>query len=124
MLVNAPYGPSTNTRLPGWRPRSPALVVPTAFAVSRRCLPSGAAESENGLACHQPLWSGKRQMQNWPARAGSLSRSRPVTYTEVAFGPSGTTPATRNACRALRRSGITTRPTTNAPITSAHTVHQ
>ena len=47
-----------------------------------------------------------------------------MTYTEVTVGDSATTPATRNACRALRRNGMTTRPTTSAPTTSAHTVHQ
>ena len=69
-VVNAPYGPSTRTRDPTGRWRSPALVAPTAFAVRRSPRPSGASDRENGFACHQPKWPGKRQMQNWPARAG------------------------------------------------------
>ena len=75
-VVNAPYGPSAKTRVPTGRWRSPALVVADGLRgqPQRRGRP-GAADSENGLACHQRLWPGNRQMKNWPARAGSRSRS-------------------------------------------------
>lgn len=94
--VNAPYGPSTNARLPTRMCRRPALVLPTALAVRRNVRPSGAADSENGFASHQWLCPGKRQMQNWPARAGSLSRWRPVTCTDTTLSDSGTTAVTSN----------------------------
>ena len=45
-------------------------------------------------------------------------------YTDVAESDSGTTAATRNRWRALRRNGRITRPTSSAPRTSAHSVHQ
>jgi hypothetical protein len=62
--VRAPYGPSAKTRVPTGRWRRPALVVPMPLAVSRSVRPSGAAERENGLTCHQRLWPGKRQRKN------------------------------------------------------------
>src|ERR1041384_4963284 len=94
--VKAPYGPSAKTRVPTGTLRRPALVEPTALAVRRSVRPSGAADIEKGLAFHQLLWPRKRQMKNWPARAGSLSRWRPVTYTDTTLFDSGTTAATRN----------------------------
>ena len=122
--VKAPYGPSTRTRDPTRTWRSPALVAPTAFAVRRRVCPSGAADSENGFACHQPKCPGNRQMQNWPARAGKRSRSRPVTWIETTSSDSGTTSATRKRWRRLRRTGTTARNTRSEPMTRAHMVHQ
>lgn len=94
--MNAPYGPSTNARLPTGTWRRPALVLPTALAVRRSVRPSGAADSENGLAYHQPLCPGNRQMQNWPALVGSLSRWRPVMCTDTTSSDSGTTAVTSN----------------------------
>ena len=70
--------------------------MPAALAVRRNVRPSGAADSENGFACHQWLCPGNRQMQNWPARAGNRSRWRPVTYTDTTSSDSGTTAATSN----------------------------
>ena len=93
--MNAPYGPSANTRVPTGRFRRPALVAPTALAVSRSEAPFGAADSENGFTCHQRLCPGKRHSMNCPAWAGSWSRCLPVTCTDTTSCDSGTTAATR-----------------------------
>ena len=102
----------------------PALVFPTARAVSRSTWPSGVDEIENGLACHHRPRLRNRQMKNWPARASRPPMSRPVTYTEVTFSDSGTTAATRSLCRALRISGVTTRPCSRDTITRPQSPHQ
>jgi hypothetical protein len=99
-------------------------VSPTALAVSRSECPRGAADSENGLARHHEWWPGNRHTKNCPARAGSRSSRRPVTYTDTTLSDSGTTASTRNWCRALRTSGSTSRPASSAPNAKTHSTHQ
>ena len=90
--VKAPYGPSAYTRVPTGRWRSAALVRPTALAVSRSVRPSGAADSENGLACHQRPLLRNRQMKNWPGLACSrVEVAARCMWTDTTLSDSGTT---------------------------------
>ena len=75
--VNVPNGPSAQTGVPGSISASREVCPPTAVTVSRSHSEFGAADSENGCDCHQPLRVRNRQRMNWPAWAGSLSRFLP-----------------------------------------------
>ena len=74
---------------------------------SRFCV--GAADSENGCACHHPSGVRNRQRKNWPGCAPIRSRSRPRMWIETTPGASRLTECTRRSWRRLRRNGSITR---------------
>ena len=75
--VNAPYGPSAMTRVPGRSRDKARLWSPMSFTVIRmRSLP-GAADSEYGCDDHHSDLVRNRQRKNCPGSAASSSRCAP-----------------------------------------------
>ena len=110
--------------MPGRRVASRAEPSPTWAAVNRRVAPSGAADSEYGLARVQPGPSRNRHWKNWPARTGIRRTPGPPTVTVVTPGPSARTATTRSGARNERHSGSPTRKTSTAPAHTAYRPHQ
>ena len=63
-FVNVPKGPSARTRVPSGSERRARVKSPHSLTVMRNRPPCGAAESENGCACHQRSFVRKRQRKN------------------------------------------------------------
>ena len=122
--VKTPNGPAASTWVPG--AIEPILEVksPSAFTVIRSERPSGARESENGCGDNHRSRVRKRQMKNWPARACSRSRLRPVIVTDTTPGNSVTTSATRSRYRNAPTSGAMMRKQTSNTSVATYKARQ
>ena len=68
--VRVPYGPSSATRVPGFRAWSRAVQSPSSLIVNRSDRPFGAAERENGWARHQCVAGQQAQVEVLAAPGG------------------------------------------------------